>query len=433
MTAPPDPLRAFDAAEIASGASGIAGSENRATSGGAARGVGSSLSAILTLTFLASISTGAVNNGVYFIAKEQYSYGRELNLWLALLIGGVYVPGALAVGPALRRLAARSDRVTTRRVLIAMMISMAVLCALPVMHRAPWMIWLFAALYVPLMGALWPIVEAYLSGGRRGDQLRRAIGSFNLVWATAVAVAAWAMAPLLEFGRPLAILLSLGLIHLLCLAPVARLTPEPRRHLDEVHTPHPVNYAALLHSFRWLLILSYILLAVINPIMPWRLSALGLGIGWQPVLLSVWMVSRVGMFLLLHSWGGWHGRWRTPIWSGGLMLAGFIGVLFSGGTLGMSVSLSIFGIGIGTIYAAALYYAMEVGAAEVDAGGKHEAMIGMGYTIGPALGLAAVFLTRGAKAEDAAFSSTLAALTLVVAGLFVIGTIWSARRAMRRL
>ena len=44
---------------------------------------------------------------------------------------------------------------------------------------------------------------------------------------------------------------------------------------------------------------------------------------------------------------------------------------------------------IATIYTGAIYYAMAVGHSEVDAGGTHEALIGVGYTVGPACGLVA--------------------------------------------
>lgn len=391
---------------------------------------GASLGPVLLLSFLASISTGAVNNGVFFIAKEQYDFGRAPSALLGLLVGGVYVPAALLIGPALRRLIRRHEVVTTRRALVALMVVMALLCAVPsvVTHQAG--IWIFVVLYIPLMGALWPIAEAYLSGGRRGDDLRRATSSFNLVWASAVAVAAWGMAPLLEIGRPLYILLGLGVIHLICIAPVMRLGNEPRKHVDEAHEAHPLSYAGLLRCFRWLLVLSYVLLAALNPIMPWRLDQLGLGIGWQTPLLSTWMVSRVGMFWLLGRWGGWHGRWRTPLWSGGLLVGGFLGVLLSTSIAGVIVSLAMFGVGAGAIYAAGLYYAMEVGAAEVEAGGKHEAVIGTGYTIGPALVLLALVLTQGRSVESEAFPVTLSGLTVGATIIMVLLAVRSARRAM---
>jgi len=48
----------------------------------------------------------------------------------------------------------------------------------------------------------------------------------------------------------------------------------------------------------------------------------------------------------------------------------------------------VFGVSAGMTYYAALYYAMVVKNASVDAGGAHEGLIGAGYAVGPAAGLA---------------------------------------------
>jgi hypothetical protein len=44
---------------------------------------------------------------------------------------------------------------------------------------------------------------------------------------------------------------------------------------------------------------------------------------------------------------------------------------------------------MGLTYYAALYYALAVGHAEVEAGGSFEALIGAGYFLGPLLGIGA--------------------------------------------
>ena len=51
------------------------------------------------------------------------------------------------------------------------------------------------------------------------------------------------------------------------------------------------------------------------------------------------------------------------------------------------VGLACLGAGMGAIYYAALYYAMAVGRARVEAGGTHEGLIGAGYALGPVIGL----------------------------------------------
>src|SRR5690606_33164679 len=92
------------------------------------------------------------------------------------------------------------------------------------------------------------------------------------------------------------------------------------------------------------------------------------------------------------------------------------------------VGLALFGFGLGGVYTGALYYVMEVGASEVEAGGTHEALIGGGYTLGPLIGLAGLWIAgrtaeRGVEPEQAT-----AALAVGVA-LLATGLAFRAGRA----
>jgi hypothetical protein len=96
-------------------------------------------------------------------------------------------------------------------------------------------------------------------------------------------------------------------------------------------------------------------------------------------------------------------------------------VLFAG--------LLLFGTGMAVIYTAAIYYALEVGKAEVDAGGKHEALIGIGYTVGPGVGLAAsVGIDRGAVGAGLFEPLVLGGVGLIAVGA-VAGVAWRIARA----
>ncbi|PCI09448.1 hypothetical protein COB72_06385 [bacterium] len=57
------------------------------------------------------------------------------------------------------------------------------------------------------------------------------------------------------------------------------------------------------------------------------------------------------------------------------------------------------GVGIAITYYGALYYAMAVGNAQTDqqvnTSAKHEAVIGLGYTLGPICGLAGLGISDG--------------------------------------
>jgi NADH:ubiquinone oxidoreductase subunit 6 (subunit J) len=75
-----------------------------------------------------------------------------------------------------------------------------------------------------------------------------------------------------------------------------------------------------------------------------------------------------------------------------LLTAGFACAVAAPNEWGIALGLFALGLGQGTIYYSAIYYGLAVGAAEVDAGGIHEALVGAGYFMGPALGLAVFFL-----------------------------------------
>ncbi|MBN4052694.1 hypothetical protein JYU07_00255 [Roseiflexus sp. AH-315-K22] len=338
------------------------------------------MNAVLAFVFVNSLGTGAVTLGVFFLARETFGYGPYELFLLGALIGVAYIPGAAAVGPALDRLRRRYDAVNARRVMGGLMLLLGGVCFLPaaVVGRVGqgaegtqpgeggWSLWVFLGCYALLSGALWPIVESYVSGGRRGAALRRAVGRFNVVWASAVVLVMWAMAPLVETD-PLRVLTLLGFVHIGAIGLLWRMGAEPGEHVEDAHEPHPPVYHRLLAVFRVELIASYIVISALAPFLAFALPRLGVsGAGATPIA-SVWMIARLLTFLGMERWGGWHGRWSVFFVSGALMLGGFAACVWAsmigtGEGLTMLVAgLIACGVGLGGIYAAALYYVMEVG------------------------------------------------------------------------
>jgi len=122
---------------------------------------------ILAIVALNSLGTGAIMNGIFFLARKRHGFDEQQNLLLGLVLGATYIVGAIGTGPLLRRLRA-STSLTTRAALVWIHTAMGALCFVPMLTAGSWGIWVFAFTYSPLTGALWPIVESYLSGGRRG-------------------------------------------------------------------------------------------------------------------------------------------------------------------------------------------------------------------------------------------------------------------------
>jgi hypothetical protein len=371
------------------------------------------LPALLTLTFLASLGTGVVWSGIPFIAKQQYGYSETMNLLLSLFMGAIYTVSALLAGPVTRWV---ERWLSPRAVLAWVLIVLALVSLGPVVIKGHLVLWLIAAVTNVLYAFLWPIVESFLSSGRHGHAMRNAIGWFNMVWTSATAASMFYMAPMLESHAMLAIV---GLAGTNALAALALLgfPRSPGSH-DESQRQASISpeYPLLLRSARTLLPLSYLLAAAMTPLMPFRFSELQVDVFWQTPALATWQVVRVACMAIMWRVRFWHGRWGTLLLGAVTMTGGFALIVLGSSLWVVLLGLAVFGVGMGVIYYAALYYGLAVGSAAVDAGGKHEALIGAGYSAGP---LAALLGMRIAAASGTVRAD--AAIVAVLWGVVALG------------
>ncbi len=399
------------------------------------------LALVLAFTFVSSLGSGVVTSGIYFLTKQAYGFNDVQNYLLACMLGVTYIAGALLAGRVVPRVKLALDRSprggSTRAVLAIVILIMGLACMLPAAGKwagvqSSWPVWVLVLIYSPVSGMLWPMVESYLSGGRRERDLRRAVGGFNTAWSAAIVVAFWAMGPFVE-KYPVLVIFALGLLHVATLVMVALFRPEPGKH-EHAHHEHPPVYSRLLRAFRVLLPTSYIVSSALGPTLPGVIERLGIAVGWAAPLASIWQASRLMAFIVLERWHGWHGRWALAVVGVALMLGGFACIVLApiiGGGLAMPIlvaGLVSFGLGMAAIYAAALYYAMEVGQAEVDAGGTHEALIGVGYMVGPLCGLVPSLAAQRGLISNAGVSPAMLGAVSGIA-LVAIGTMaWKMRR-----
>jgi hypothetical protein len=351
------------------------------------------LGAVLGLTFLCSLGTGVFWHGVPFIAKHTYDFSQTRNLLLAAAMGGVYTIGAFTAG-RLTRLVERW--LTPRGVLAACIMVLALVCLGPIItDDQEWALWLAALMGTWVTAIIWPLIESYLTAGRHGAQMRSAIGRFNLTWAPAVAIPLLAMAPILERHGEWAIgaFVPINVVALVVLAWFAR---HPGHHDPETADAHVGGeYHLLLRSARVLLPLSYVLSSAMNPILPYRFEALDVAVWWETPATATWTLVRVLAFVTMWRLGFWHGRWGTLLLGGLAMTGGFALVVMGPNLPFMLAGFATLGAGVGVIYYAALYYAMAVGRARVEAGGTHEGLIGAGYAAGPVIGLLGAAVAGG--------------------------------------
>jgi hypothetical protein len=326
--------------------------------------------------------------------------------------------GAMAAGPVLAGLGRRFPRVSTRAIVAAIVALLAVYCLVPEATGSPLALWALIALYSPLTGVLWPIVEAYVSGGR--FHVGRAVGAFNVTWAGTLAAGYWAMGPLLE-DKPLRVVTACAVVHFVSLFVLAGFQPNPAAHGQPEEPGSDLRIRQHLPAMRGLLVSSYVLFSALTPILPTAFGRMGVSIGWAAPLAATWMIARVLTFAALGHWHGWRGSLATP-WSGAVLLvAGFAATVLAPGAGALALAIGIvglaaFGVGMGIIYTAALTYGMEAGKAEVGAGGVHETLIGAGYTAGPLAALLAAGLVRADALPPHSMEPVMLATAAVLAG-----------------
>jgi MFS family permease len=373
--------------------------------------------ALLGVTWLNSLGSGILWSGVPFVAERQYGFSERQNLALALAESAVYVVVALRSGPMLRALGERTG-LTPRAWLGAILVLQAAASVLAL--AGAWGV-VVAGLVISAAGAaFWPVMESYVSSGRHGRSMRRALGAFNVTWMSATAVALLGMGPLVAAGHANLSLLalvpaSLGAAAMLAAFPAAPAPHEPER----AHAHLAPQYPYLLRATRWVLPTSYVFVSVLGPVLPYLVDGIGVDEGMRTPLASLWMFVRTATVVALAYLSFWHGRWGAVAAGVVLLAGGFAAAALAPDATTLALGLAAFGAGHGIIYSAGLYYAMAVGGAEVDAGGRFEALIGAGYVVGPLAGLV------GARSPSMLVGMTVAA---AVTGLVPAVRAWHAWR-----
>jgi MFS family permease len=349
---------------------------------------------VLLVTFLASLGTGVFWHGLAFIAKQEYGFTQEKNLILYAVMGAIYTLGAFLAGGVTRRV---GPWLSPRGVLVACIGGQVVACALPAIFTHEWAIWASASVVTLLAALSWPIIESFVTSGRHGPGMRKSIAAFNLVWMPATIVPMLVLGPLLEHHSTMTIL-GLGVALIPAIVAALRFAPRPAPHEADLADGHvSPEYPFLLRSARVLLPLSYLVSQALTPILPYLLERLHVEVHLLTPVTSTWMFLRVAVVAAMLLVPFWHGRWGALLFAGLSMAGGFAGVVLAPSLPVLIVGLAFFGMGIGIIYYAALYYVMAVGHADVDASGTHEALIGVGYLGGPLAGLAGGALGGGSR------------------------------------
>jgi hypothetical protein len=371
------------------------------------------------------VSGGVFWTGIFFVTLRRYAFSESKNLLLALGMGASYALVAHRASALYERMG-----MAPRGVLALSLLAWGAAAALPaVVPGHEWPLWLGALLGAGVSGLVWPVVESYLAARRHAGELRRSLGAFNVTWTFATALPLLVM-PLLTSIHLLAPLLLCGVMNVLAvlslgLLPKAPPLSEPGAQKSAVSAEYPL----LLRSASVLLPLSYLMSSTLAPVLPHRFAELAPSVVPASVLAATWMVARFVTLGAMASFSFWHGRWGVLLAAGASLSGGLAIVLLATSTLGVALGLVLFGVGMGLTYCATLYYALSVGHGAVEAGGGFEALVGLGYVIGPLLGLVGQSAATGARAS---FVTVLLTLACAIAGGFLAFRPYAAALRARR-
>jgi len=360
------------------------------------------------------------SNYLFFYMKQTFNFGDFENLLLAALNGFVYIFAAWQGGKfAQKNGNIKSIIIGTAGVIAALIIGFT-------FNTAGAQIGAFI-LWTISVCLIWPALEAVVSEGS-SQKLSSMVGIYNMIWAGAAALAYFITGFIIErigiksiFLFPLflhiiqiTILLPLSVYHL----KKEKLTTEYDAPAVEKVKP---SYSDKFLHMAWIANpFSYIAISTVIPLIPSISSKMGLSTASAGFVCSIWMFARLGAFLTLWKWNGWHYRFRWLAGSFIVMVSSYTGMLLAESLFILILSQIAFGISIGIIYYSSLYYSMHASDEKGANGGLHEAMIGGGLFVGPAFGAACIYLVPAFS-----YSSGLPVNALLVAGFISIA--WMGR------
>lgn len=336
---------------------------------------------------------------IFFLARDQYGFTNRGNLFLTAVHGFVYIFASWQGG----RFAQRFGYFNALKLgCVGMAIGLVLGLILPgvagqVIALAVWTL--------PLC-LMWPTLEALISEGENFRGTARMVGIYNLVWSSASALAFCSGGWLWEkFGKNGLYLLPLGLVLIQFalipwlerwskILPGVRKTADPNSgHPPERSPRQPPLPPKRFLQMAWLANpFAYVAINTVGAVIPQLAHKFDLSAAQSGVFNSLWFYVRFGAFILFWKWTGWHYRFRWLLAAFCGLVTGFATMLLAPQLWLVVLAQVIFGSSIGLIYYSSLFYSMDAGDTKGEHGGVHEAAIGLGIFVGPAIGATALTL-----------------------------------------
>jgi predicted MFS family arabinose efflux permease len=350
-----------------------------------------------TIEGLNSFGTVLYFTYLYFLLHFKFGFTDKANLAVAALLGFCYALSSWQAG----RLAQRWGYFAALKLGFAIM-AVGLLTGAQ-LHFAAGQI--AAAVVVTLgMCFTWPVLEALISENETPDRVPYAVGIYNITWAATNASALFIGGAIIEklgyqsiFYIPVGIaVLQFALTRWLEKLPLPAAVEKTSALPHDANRPTPAH-AKMFLRLAWLANpFAYIAINTLIAVLPGVAVKFHLTPMFAGFACSLWGFVRLGAFVLLWQWPGWHYRFRWLVTAFAAMVLAFAAILIVPNLAVLLVAQVFFGVAIGLIYYSSLFYSMDASDTKSEHGGIHEAAIGAGNCLGPAVGAVTLQCVPGA-------------------------------------
>ena len=347
---------------------------------------------VFLLELLNSLATAFYFNYLFFYLKYQFGLTNQQNLLVCALNGFVFMLTAYPGG----RFGQKRGYMGA---LILGFATMAIALCISLVWRSLTGAVVMMVVWTVGMCFTWPNLEALTAERETRRRIPRLVGIYNCVWAAGFAFAYFVGGAVVgvppDWTRMFWIPAGINLLQIvvaLVMVPSWKLlrTLPDAREAEPEHKVHPE--AAHFLKMAWLANpFAYIAINAAIPLIPDLAQRFQLSPRQAGFFCSIWFFARLLTFMVLAAWPGWHYHF-------GCLVSSYVGVIICFAAMLLLDHLwlilvvqVVLGWCLGVIYYSSLYYSMDAGDTKGEHAGVHEAAIGVGIFVGPAIGAASIW------------------------------------------
>jgi predicted MFS family arabinose efflux permease len=380
--------------------------------------------AVFILEGLNGFAASIFFNYIFFFLRDNFGFGAKGNLLFCAANGLIYAVGAFYGGKIAQRRGYFPSLIGGWAIM-----ALALILAFFAGTKSIGGHWVAMIVWTIGVCVTWPCLEALSCEGESAVTLPRKVGIYNVVWSTAYAVGLFCGGMIMAGLGSKSMFLLPAVIHAAQIVIAANLKTSGKAWRELAGAPaltaagpHEADAQRnkVFLRMAWLANpFAYIAMNTVIPLIPQVAANLHLSETAAGCFCSIWMFARTASFVALWKWTGWHYRFGWLVASYALMIATFASILLFTNLWLLVVAQILFGFAVGLIYYSSLFYSMDTSDSKGEHGGLHEAAIGAGIFLGPAIGFSALNLFP-TNPNSSAFAVSLI-LTLGLGGLFRLG------------